>query len=51
MTAVRRACGTYGFSVVLGLAIAAGLLIGFERELSAPRDASTSFLGGARTHP
>jgi len=38
--------------VSLGLAIAAGLLIGIERELSAPRDsADGSFLGGARTHP
>jgi uncharacterized membrane protein (DUF4010 family) len=35
----------------LGLAIAAGLLIGIERELSAPTDGSQSFLGGARTHP
>jgi len=36
----------------LGLAIAAGLLIGIERELSAPRaSADGSFLGGARTHP
>jgi uncharacterized membrane protein YhiD involved in acid resistance len=38
--------------VSLGLAIAAGLLIGIERELSAPRDsADGSFLGRARTHP
>lgn len=37
--------------VSLALAVAAGLLIGFERELSAPREASASFLGGARTHP
>ena len=36
----------------LGLAIAAGLLIGLEREQSAPADrAAESFLGGARTHP
>ena len=38
--------------VSLGLAIATGLLIGIERELSAPRDsADGSFLGDARTHP
>lgn len=42
----------YELYVSLGLAIAAGLLIGIERELSAPRDsADGSFLGGARTHP
>ncbi len=36
----------------LGLATAAGLLIGLEREQSAPADrAAESFLGGARTHP
>ncbi|HEU4384712.1 MAG TPA: DUF4010 domain-containing protein [Anaeromyxobacteraceae bacterium] len=36
----------------LGLAIAAGLLIGLEREQSAPADREAeSFLGGARTHP
>jgi uncharacterized membrane protein (DUF4010 family) len=36
----------------LGLATAAGLLIGLERERSAPRDRRVeSFLGGARTHP
>lgn len=36
----------------LGLATAAGLLIGLERERSAPEDrARESFLGGARTHP
>jgi uncharacterized membrane protein (DUF4010 family) len=36
----------------LGLAIAAGLLIGLEREQSAPADGfGESFLGGARTHP
>ncbi len=36
----------------LGLAMAAGLLIGLEREQSAPGEASgESFLGGARTHP
>jgi MgtC family len=37
--------------ISLGLAIAAGLLIGIERELSASQDPSESFLGGARTHP
>jgi uncharacterized membrane protein (DUF4010 family) len=41
----------YELYVSLGLAIAAGLLIGIEREMSAPKDASASFLGGARTHP
>jgi uncharacterized membrane protein (DUF4010 family) len=36
----------------LGLAIAAGLLIGLEREQSASSaTAAESFLGGARTHP
>src|SRR5512142_1250328 len=36
----------------LALALAAGLLIGLERERSAPADAqSESFLGGVRTHP
>src|SRR5512145_3460347 len=36
----------------LGLATAAGLLIGLERERSAPKDPDEeSFLGGARTHP
>jgi uncharacterized membrane protein (DUF4010 family) len=36
----------------LGLAAAAGLLIGLERERSKPADeARLSFLGGARTHP
>ncbi len=36
----------------LGLALAAGLLIGLERERSAPEDVrARSFLGGARTHP
>ncbi len=36
----------------LGLAAAAGLLIGLERERSKPSDESKlSFLGGARTHP
>jgi uncharacterized membrane protein (DUF4010 family) len=36
----------------LGLAVAAGLLIGLEREQSAPADRFTeSFLGGARTYP
>jgi uncharacterized membrane protein (DUF4010 family) len=42
----------YELYISLGLAIAAGLLIGIERERSAPRDPSAnSFLGGARTHP
>jgi uncharacterized membrane protein (DUF4010 family) len=36
----------------LGLALAAGLLIGLERERSAPKDRTTnSFVGGIRTHP
>ncbi len=35
----------------LGLAAAAGLLIGLERERSAPEDTTGSFIGGARTHP
>jgi uncharacterized membrane protein (DUF4010 family) len=36
----------------LGLAASAGLLIGLERERSAPKDPNEeSFLGGARTHP
>jgi uncharacterized membrane protein (DUF4010 family) len=36
----------------LGLAVAAGLLIGLEREQSAPSDRFIeSFLGGARTYP
>jgi uncharacterized membrane protein (DUF4010 family) len=36
----------------LGLALAAGLLIGLERERSRPTDLGRdSFLGGARTHP
>lgn len=36
----------------LGLATAAGLLIGLERQRSAPQDRRVeSFLGGARTHP
>src|SRR5512145_456111 len=36
----------------LGLATSAGLLIGLERERSAPTDPNEeSFLGGARTHP
>jgi uncharacterized membrane protein (DUF4010 family) len=38
--------------VSLGLAAAAGLLIGLERERSAPADRrAETFLGGARTHP
>ena len=35
----------------LGLAAAAGLLIGLERERSAPEEEHDSFIGGARTHP
>ena len=36
----------------IGLALVAGLLIGLEREQSAPTDkAPESFLGGARTYP
>jgi uncharacterized membrane protein (DUF4010 family) len=35
----------------LGLAAAAGLLIGLERERSRGGEAETSFVGGARTHP
>jgi uncharacterized membrane protein (DUF4010 family) len=35
----------------LGLAAAAGLLIGLERERSKPPADAGSFLGGARTHP
>ncbi len=38
--------------ISLGVAAAAGLLIGVERERSKPSDESRlSFLGGARTHP
>lgn len=46
-----EALDPYELYVSLGLAIAAGLLIGIEREMSAPTDGSQSFLGGARTHP
>jgi uncharacterized membrane protein (DUF4010 family) len=35
----------------LGVAAAAGLLIGLERERSRPEDGIESFVGGARTHP
>lgn len=35
----------------LGVALAAGLIIGFERERSATGRGSGSFLGGVRTHP
>ncbi len=43
---------TYDLFLSLGVATAAGLLIGLERESSAPRDGSLeSFLGGSRTHP
>lgn len=37
--------------VSLGLATSAGLLIGLERERSAPEQSGDTFLGGARTHP
>jgi uncharacterized membrane protein (DUF4010 family) len=37
--------------VSLGLAAAAGLLIGLERERAAPETSGDTFLGGARTHP
>jgi uncharacterized membrane protein (DUF4010 family) len=37
--------------VSLALAAAAGLLIGLERERSAPEEGRDTFLGGARTHP
>jgi len=37
--------------VSLGLAGSAGLLIGLERERSAPEQSGDTFLGGARTHP
>ncbi len=44
--------GPYEPFASLGLAAAAGLLIGLERERSKPSDESRlSFLGGARTHP
>jgi uncharacterized membrane protein (DUF4010 family) len=44
--------GAYEPFLSLGLALAAGLLIGLEREQSAPVDPrAESFLGGARTHP
>ncbi|HSM93504.1 MAG TPA: MgtC/SapB family protein [Anaeromyxobacteraceae bacterium] len=43
---------TYEPFLSLGLAAAAGLLIGLERERSAPTEPKeASFLGGARTHP
>jgi len=43
---------SYELYLSLALAAAAGLLIGIEREQSAPRDESKeSFVGGARTHP
>jgi uncharacterized membrane protein (DUF4010 family) len=43
---------SYELYLSLALAAAAGLLIGIEREQSAPRDESAdSFIGGARTHP
>jgi uncharacterized membrane protein (DUF4010 family) len=35
----------------LGLAASAGLLIGLERERSAPEEERKAFMGGARTHP
>ncbi|MGC4120880.1 MAG: MgtC/SapB family protein [Myxococcales bacterium] len=37
--------------VSLGVALAAGLLIGMERQQSANEDDPGNFLGGARTHP
>lgn len=42
----------YALFLSLGVAVAAGLLIGLERERSAPEDRTReSFLGGSRTHP
>ena len=43
----------YELYLSLAVAAASGLLIGIEREWSAPRDeaAAKAFLGGARTHP
>jgi uncharacterized membrane protein (DUF4010 family) len=35
----------------LGLAVAAGFLVGLERERSRPASDEVSFVGGARTHP
>ncbi len=44
--------GPYELFASLGLAAAAGLLIGLERERSRPADKNAqAFLGGARTHP
>ncbi len=44
--------GPYELFASLGLAAAAGLLIGLERERSRPTHVPTqAFLGGARTHP
>lgn len=37
--------------LALAVALAAGLLIGMERERSAPSPGSETFLGGARTYP
>jgi uncharacterized membrane protein YhiD involved in acid resistance len=43
---------SYELYLSLSIAAVAGLLIGIERDQSAPRDQSAkSFLGGARTHP
>lgn len=44
---------TYELPLSLGLACVAGLLIGFEREQSAPERSATGegILGGVRTHP
>src|SRR5258706_13510329 len=44
----------YDLYLALGVALAAGLLIGFEREQSAPDDETErrrTFAGGARTYP
>ena len=44
--------GLYELFASLGLAVAAGLLIGLERERSKPGEGGApAFLGGARTHP
>jgi len=49
---VERTLDAYEPFLSLGLALAAGILIGLEREQARPTEESkTSFLGGARTHP
>ncbi|MCI0571207.1 MAG: DUF4010 domain-containing protein, partial [Myxococcaceae bacterium] len=48
---MREDMDVYEPFLSLGLALAAGLLIGFEREASAPPREARAFLGGARTHP